>query len=492
MRLQSTWVGACLPGTFSPSPAELTGPGRAWVPLPAVAVDRTSERTAPSGGTGEAGHGGAEPEGQPRGNPHPSLALWSAEAGTPASCCPRPHAHAPPASPSQGYLPGACAAPGSFLPSVSSRLRPSSLQGSAPLCSRAQQGSPLGSLLSESTPGTLAPSSRTPRGGYPATPALHSLQPARHPRAPPSRQLPGPGLLSATLVALSHCPSVLTSHLRPLEARSPISDLSPRPLSLTHFSLTPEARLSPHLRNQPDSGPALPSAVSTWPPAPSALTWTVEGPAAQPRSAPICSQAPRPWEQVTQGPCLQETWGSLWGTEALPGLARSGQQPSPRPMSPAPRRPSLGPSLQPARPPRPGLVLRWRPRPIPISHSLQVLAQTSPSWSVHPSSPKDTSHCQAPGRGAPLSTVPRGVCRPLRHSYSRTFATGFWSSRSCSTFEASRPVSGIGGALLLKTKQREPGAALPSPALPHHGPDARRTTWAAQGPQGAQGQPAGS
>lgn len=354
-----------MPGTFSPSPAELTGPGRAWVPLPAVAVDRTSERTAPSGGTGEAGHGGAEPEGQPRGNPHPSLALWSAEAGTPASCCPRPHAHAPPASPSQGYLPGACAAPGSFLPSVSSRLRPSSLQGSAPLCSRAQQGSPLGSLLSESTPGTLAPSSRTPRGGYPATPALHSLQPARHPRAPPSRQLPGPGLLSATLVALSHCPSVLTSHLRPLEARSPISDLSPRPLSLTHFSLTPEARLSPHLRNQPDLGLPSPPLCPPGPLPPRLSPGPWRGLLPSPAPRPSVLRPPDLGSKSHKGPACKRP-GEASG-EQRPCLAWparvSSQAPDPCPLLLA--APAWALLSSPPGPPDPALSSDGGPAPFP-------------------------------------------------------------------------------------------------------------------------------
>ena len=166
--------------------------------------------------------------------------------------------------------------------------------------------------------------------------------------------------------------------------------------------------------------------------------------------------------------------------------ALGGQLPSPGPPSPAPRRPGPGPLLQPARPPRPGPVLRRSPRRISVSQPLQVLAETSPSWPVHPSSPADPSRCQAPGRGTPLSTVPRGACRPLRHPYSRTFATSFWSSRSCPIFEAPRPVA-AGEVLLLKTKQREPGAALPPHALPGRGPDPGRTSVGSTGAAGSPG-----
>lgn len=136
------------------------------------------------------------------------------------------------------------------------------------------------------------------------------------------------------------------------------------------------------------------------------------------------------------------------------------------------------PQIPPCPPPEPRPHSRLSP---PASLGSDVTFLASPS--LKPSRPLIL---QAPGRGTTLSTVPQGGCRPLRHPYSRTFATSFWSSRSCSTFEASRLVA-AGEVLLLKTKQREPGAALPPHALPGRGPDAGRTKVGSTGAAGSPG-----
>lgn len=275
----------------------VTGPGRALVPSPAVAVDNTSEQTAPSGGTGETGPGGAESKGQPRGTPAPSRALWSAEAGAPASCCPPTTcSHFPslsfPREPSRGQC-----HPRSLDPPHPQPRPPDS---APPPCRS------LLLFVAELSKGALWVRSflSPPRAHWlpapehhdavtpktPATPAPHSLPARPSSQAPPSRQLPGPGLLSATLVSLSF--RSLTSHLRPLMPHpGPLPTALPTHPLCSHPPKPGCCLISDLSRSLGPPSPLL-CPPGPLPPRRSPGPW--QGPAACPCPPPICSQTPRP------------------------------------------------------------------------------------------------------------------------------------------------------------------------------------------------------
>ena len=102
---------------------------------------------------------------------------------------------------------------------------------------------------------------------------------------------------------------------------------------------------------------------ASWPPAPSALTWTVAGACRPPPAQRICSQAPRPWEashtrappardpgkpRVSRGPAGPDPLGSA-AKPQTPVPCSS--PPQPGPFSPARQCPQTRPCPPPESPP---------------------------------------------------------------------------------------------------------------------------------------------